>query len=125
MAVTALMAAATLMCIIALVAAVAGCWCFLKRLVGVTIKTGRLFVFADEAETSNVVVKGDLDPADGRVTVATGVAHRFTVYIVALMAGDAIRRRITVLLAGFVAIATGDVIVFAMQLEVCGFMIEG
>lgn len=125
MAVIALAAAAALMRIIALVAAVAGRWCFLECLVGVTIKTGSLFVFADEAETSNVVIKADLDPVDGRVAVPTGITHRFAVYIVAFVAGDAIRRCIAVLLAGCVAIATGDIIMFAMQLEVCGLVLKG
>lgn len=90
MTVVAFVATTAFMCIITLVAAVASRWCFQESLVGMTIKTGRLFVLAYEAEAGRVVIKANLDPVDGRVTVAAGSAHCLAMYIVISMAGEAV-----------------------------------
>ena len=55
--VTTLCAAAAFMCIVALVAAVAGCRCFQESMVGVTFKTGGLLVLTDESEPGRVMVE--------------------------------------------------------------------
>jgi len=123
--VTTLGAAAALMRIVALVAAVAGRWCFQKRIVGVAIKAGSLLVLTDEAKPGCVMVERNLDPADRRMTVSTRLTHRLTVNIVIFMTGKTLGRGVAMLVPGLMAVTAGEFCVFATQWEVSSLVFEG
>lgn len=105
MAIAALGAAATIMCVVVGMAVVAGGGCLGERLIFVTVEASGRQVFAEQRVAGNVVVEFDFGPAGRRMAVATFGAHGFAVNVVFFVAGKARGWRITVLFFCLVAVA--------------------
>lgn len=91
MAVATLLATATFVDIVVGVAAVAGRCSIQKRLVLVATTTLGVRVLADQRIFRRVVIEFHVLPRGRRMAVATYGAHGFSVDVVGLMAGKALR----------------------------------
>jgi hypothetical protein len=82
MAVLAVLAASTIVRVIFRVAAVTGRRCVLERLVFVASKALCFPVQTDQREARHVMIELDVEPARGRVAIATFGSHGFIVNII-------------------------------------------
>lgn len=123
-AVLAFLAALTIVRVVFRVAAVTGRRCVLERLIFVASTALRVPVQTDQREVRHVMIELDVEPAGGRVTIATFGSHGFIVNIVFNVARVALGFCIAKLCLGFMATATIHISMIAFQSEVRVLVIE-
>jgi len=123
-AVLAFFAALTIVRVVFRVAAVTCRRCVLERLIFVASKALRVPVQTDQREVRHVMIEFDVEPAGGRVTIATFGSHGFIVNIIFNVARVALGLGIAKLCLGFMATAAIHIGMIAFQSEVRVLVIE-
>ena len=123
-AVLAFLAALTIVRVVFRVAAVTRCGSVLERLVFVAGKALGLEMETDQREVSHVMIEFDVEPAGGRVTIATFGSHGFIVNIIFNVARVALGFCIAKLCLGFMATAAIHIGMIAFQSKVRVLVIE-
>ena len=123
-AVLAFLAALAIVRVVFRVAAVTGRRCVLERLIFVAGKALRFPVETDQREVRHVMIELDVEPAAGRVAIATFGSHGFFVNIIFNVARVALGFCIAKLCLGFMATGAIRIGMIALQSEVRVFVIE-
>ena len=123
-AVAALIAATTIVCIVFRVTVVALRRGVLKRVVGMAVETCRLLVLADQRVVGRVVVELDVEPLRGRMTVAARRSQCFSVRVVVFMTGIAVAGSVAMFLVRSMARGAFGFGMFAKQWEIGEIVVE-
>jgi hypothetical protein len=123
-AIFALLPAATFVCIIGSMAAVAGFRRVLEDLRFVTVKACSIQVIADQGVICRIVIKRDLGPGRFVVAIRALRTKTFLVNVILYVTGNALAGSIPMLVVRFVTVHTGRFEMFSKQLKIGEDVIE-
>lgn len=124
MAVLALFATAPLVEIVFRMATEAVCRCVLVCLVDMTVRTGRLDMFAEQRPAGGLVIELGRQPVDRAVTISARFTEKALVNVVLAMTVDTLVRCIAVLVAGLMTAVTISFGVLALEHKVSQPVVE-